>query len=270
MSTQKKRWEKFLIREFLEFMGFAVSRLTASERPDARATVTKDGTRSRIGIEVTLYQVDAAPGANGGSPGTQLDAFWREVQKSLRRRLVARRRALTLHVHVFLKKGQRALLSDARGLAAELVAFAQENAPRPKQSVCIATLPSRYPLLCQYMREVRITNTAPAVGFRWVCADTSVASVGVQLNYVTQHVARKGNKCRNYRWGNVDERWLLICAAGTPIVSCAGPCPESVDWQDEELITVCKASGFDRIYFYERPWQWCQPIWPYDPAIRKQ
>ena len=270
MTRNAKRAEKFLIRKFLESLGYDVPRLAGGERPDARATVSRDGRTSRLGVELTLYHVDAAPGTKKGSHGSQLHAFWQEVQRSLFRRLNPRRTPLTLDVHVSLKRGVKTYPSEARSLAAELVAFAQENAPKPGQRVSVKAFPGTYPLIEKYMRKVIVSNIAPAVAFHWGCTEASTASVGVVVEHVTKHVETKGRKCRTYKWGNVDGRWLLICASGWPIVSSAGPRPESVDWRSAELVEACISSGFDKIFFYERPWEWCQQVWPYRPAIKSR
>ncbi len=193
MAAKKKRTEKFIIREFLEFMGFNIVRLWGTAKPDARTMVTKDGNELRLGIELTKYQVDAPPGAKGGSPGTRLHSFWSAVQDSLTRRLTRKKLPLTLHVHVFFKKGVQTRPKDASQLAGELVRFAQKNTPPPGEEQTFHNFPIPYPLIREYLREVSVEETAPWRPRIWNCGDSrsTVYVAGMQFN-VRRLVQDKG------------------------------------------------------------------------------
>jgi len=263
MGRAEKQENKFFARKFLEFMGYEVLRLwgRTPPYPDVLAVIAKGTSTMRVAVELTKYHVDVAPSQKGGSPCAQLATFWREVQKSLFRRLYPRRPRLTLDVHVSLKEGVKTRRSEARDLAAELVQFAEENAPNPEEHVALKTFSENYPLMQRYMGCVSIRNVAPGVALDWQRAD--VAFVGVRIDTLTERVETKTRKCGKYRWGQVDERWLLMYATGGPAVSGAGPGPQFAQWHDPKLMDACRISGFDKIYFYERVRQWYQQLWPH-------
>ncbi|MFW6119038.1 MAG: hypothetical protein ACOC7S_01735 [Planctomycetota bacterium] len=270
MAVSEKEAELAYIRQALALMGYEVFEPTCVERPDAHMRVRKQGEELRLGIEHTLYHVDAPPGAEGGSPGHRLDAFWRAVQDSLEERLLPREPQLTANVHVFLRRDEEPRFSQAEAMAGELIRLAEENLPPEKGGVEMREFSGDYPLLDGYVERVTVTNIAPAVSFRWGCADVSVSSVGVQLNHVVRAVNRKAEQCHDYDWGKVGGRWLMICAEGIPIVSGGGPYPERVEWRRDDVVAACSSSGFDRVLFYEWHYQWCQPVWPYESAYSKE
>lgn len=269
IMRRSKKTELTLIREALELMGYHVSKLRGSEKPDAHAEVTRGGATHRLGIEHTRYHVDVPPDATGGSPGSRLDNVWNEVRKSLFRRLRPRKHQLPVSVHVYMHRDKELPVRESRNFAAELVSLVEKNIPEQDGGVELEIFPNTYPLLRKYCSEVAIDNIAPAVSFDWSCANTSGSWVGVQLDHVVHHVCEKAEKRRNYQQTGMDEIWLIICAEGTPIVSSAGPCLGGVEWTKHDLVAACKSSGFDRILFYERTLQWCQPVWPFGKVYSK-
>ena len=86
--------------------------------------------------------------------------------------------------------------------------------------------------------------------------------VGVNTVKLAETVRSKAAKARGYRWERVDERWLLICATGCPVVSSGPPAPSFVNWEAPAIVAACGDSNFDRVFFYEQRHGWCQPVWP--------
>ena len=265
MRRKKKEIERSYIRECLELMGYQVRRLIMREKPDAQAIVHKDGRNMQIGIELTRYHVDAPPGTCGGSPGSCLDSFWREVQRSLERRVTRMKRPPTVDALTFLKPDARPRPADARLFAAELLRLMIASSPKRGETKWIESFSPQCGLLRKYASKVRFTDAYPLVLLHWHCANTSAAMIGVSMDCITKHVEEKASKAKRYDWGNADERWLIICASGRPIVSGGGARPDQLDWRNDELTRACAASGFGRIFFFELVRRWCQPVWPYGP-----
>ena len=83
-------------------------------------------------------------------------------------------------------------------------------------------------------------------------ATSTTGGIGLNLSNIRTTIRKKNEKAANYDWRFVDEKWLLIVAACDNTLSeHAGP-PEEWKWNDSELRTLCRASPFDRIYFWER------------------
>ena len=275
--VDEKKDEILYITEALKLLGYTIHKICARERPDAFATVQRGGKPQDLGIEHTRYRVDAPPGKCGGSPGERLAEFWREVQRSLLRRLAPRKKPLTAYVCVLLDEQRPAPIAKARDFAAELVRLAENSAPeRGKRSRFMAIdapltlscrnnrghiIPQEYPLLRDYAKEVAITNTDPVVHFLWGCTNTSAAFVGVQIDRLVAIIKKKAELARSYDWRSVQERWLMICAQGSSIVGMAGWHPEWADWQRNDVVDACKSSGFHRVYFFDYLKHWCQPVW---------
>jgi len=285
-----------LIRRFLQFMGYRILSLTVREKPDAQATVEKDGRQLLLGIEHTQYHVDTPPGATGGSPGAKLASFWGEVQERLE--CLQESFKLPVDCRVRLHNDMEPRMNEAPHLADQLVRLAKKEletaipnrgdsveynirkrgepkpikkaTPNGGQRVYINRLPDGYPLLQKYVRSLEIKNVVDSgVLFAWPCANTSVANVGVDPRHVATAVRNKAREASHYDWGDAKEKWLVICAHGSPIVSNAGPLPELVDWQRADLTQDCQSSRFDRIFFYQSLYPWCQPIWPFGPAVKR-
>ena len=266
----KKEAERFLAREFLAFMGFKLIRLVSAEKPDIFATVEKGERRLRVGIELTEYYVDAPPSTRSGSPTARVEDFWQEVQTSIRRRVAQRRELWHVTGLVFLKEKEVPKGGVALGVARELVELAMEQAVPPQGEACLAIFSSSYPLLRQFVSEVYLSGTGRAIRLSWTCGTTSAANVGVVSQYIIEIIRTKSAKAEAYDWKGAQERWLLICATGSPIVSSAGPHPEFVDWKNAHLVEAAKNSGFDRLFFWERPWDWCKPLWPDGEIVSKE
>src|SRR4051812_15085036 len=72
--TRNER-ERFLIREFVEYLGYAVSRPRYPDRSDALLTVSKERQKKRIAIEHTDHYHDVLAGDE--SPLSPIADFWR-------------------------------------------------------------------------------------------------------------------------------------------------------------------------------------------------
>jgi hypothetical protein len=262
MRSRQKQVEKFLVREFLEKnLGLNVIRLLGrnpgpnSHRPDIYAAIEKNGGKVVLEIELTEYQVDTQFANAGGSPGERLNSFWREVQESLWRRLS--KRPVEVEVLVTLNDPSKVKKVEARGFAEELVRLAREFDFSASRTVSLTAFQPRFPLLAQYVRKLSLKK----VGFyscAWTCTNASAAMVGVIPRHVANLVRKKGNK--NYTWAEKAEKWLLLCASGRSIVGHAGPPPNPVAWQDPELQAACKASPFDRVFFWDRVRGWHESL----------
>lgn len=260
--SEQKTIEIRLIQEFIAFMGLRVICVVPGEEPgpDAFATVLSEGKQHEIGIEHTDYHVDAPHGTP--SPGRRIDAMWREVQEHLRS--MAKGHPNLAHVSglVFLRKDHPPRKSDARKLAEELVQFALQHPVPPDGRSAIKSFPEKCPFLRAHIRTVNLHGTGAACWLSWECAETKVSYIGVSSDRLYAIVKDKAEKARKYHWGTVDERWLLVCAPGHPIVTSAGPKPDQADLLSDDLASACECSGFGRIFFWERMSEWHIQLWP--------
>ncbi len=265
MPTQQppqQKLEQSLAREFLVFLGFGKITMRTSERPDVRAQATSKGHRHQLGIELTQYQVDAPPGQS--SPMCRFRKFWLQLRGSITRLIAEGPCFPQVRVWVKFKTMDVPLGRITHDLAAELVSLAFEN-PVPRE---LRHFPNAYPLLQQHMGEVHIYQSVAATGQSWYCHNIAGAWLGIEPEHIRSIIRQKAEKAQGYSRENSDEMWLLIYAHGSPIVCSAGPCPESIAWQEIGLIEEIGSTPFDRIFFWDRVFDWCKPLSPVGDIIR--
>jgi len=271
-----KAVEQFLIREFVcDALHYTISRPEWCERPDAILTLHKGKTKRRVAIEHTGYFNDATAGQC--SPLTPIADFWKRVQTSLAHRISHRKHLADLMGRVQLSRrhfaGQRNSQTQedlARRLAQEIVQFLErhpiaDSACFPAHSdAAPGTEFSDFPTLERMVFSMRLQR-APRIRYfsrhHWLCFNLTAGSIGLNMGNIRTSIERKNQKAANYDWRSADEKWLLIVAACGNLSEHAGP-PEEHKWNDSELRTLCCASPFDRIYFWERAWRWYKLLKP--------
>lgn len=280
-----KEVEKFLIRRFVqEMLGYTISRPIWCERPDAILTLHKEHTRKRIAIEHTSYHSDAEAGKC--SPQTPIADFWKCVQISISRRFAQRRHLAEIGGRVRLNtkqfigqpdsKTQEAL---ARQFAKELVDFLECHSipasefvrypplyTRPKVAVF-----SEYPTLRALVSSMTLHRIPGAIMFprcSWMCDSISTGCIGLSVNSIRAAIQTKNEKACKYNWRSATEKWLLIVAEGGTLGEQAGA-PDEREWNDSELLALCCASPFDKIYFFEYPRSWYKSLKPKRRIVSK-
>ncbi|HET6456934.1 MAG TPA: hypothetical protein VFI02_21250 [Armatimonadota bacterium] len=279
IRRQKQR-EKRGIRAVLELLGYRVTLIRGQEKPDTIVYVSKDGTKSKIGIEHTSYVVDALHGKE--SQGMGFYELWRKVSASIKRRLSHIPEVESVDGWVRFCTDVVPPHTCCRPLAAELIALAREfpmaqgeekefcrrlkYEPRTKK---VVEIPTHYPLLRQYVEEVTLLNTGCHIRL-WTCRNTSASHVGLSRRHIAEIITAYNGKAARYVWGNVDERWLIIAASGSPIFTTADPYPQWFEWDCPEIKVACTSLSFDRIYFWGGRFDWCKEIYPGAPIVQKE
>lgn len=271
-----KAVEQFLIREFVrDAMHHTISCPDWCESPDAILTLRKGKRKRRVAIEHTGYFNDTMAGQH--SPLTPISDFWKCVQTSLVRRIGRRRRLADMMGRVRLGTGRFAGQCDAKTqeklakqFAEEMVDFLEahpiaETARFPAHSAdSPGTEFSDFPTLKSMVFSMSIRRCPGLVLLprcSWLCDNITTGCIGLNLNYIKTSVKKKNEKAVNYDWRLADEKWLLIVAAGGNLSEQAGG-PEEQLWDDPELRTLCCASPFDKIYFWERVRCWYKLLKP--------
>ena len=263
-----KEVEQFLFREFARHLGCRISKPKWQESPDVILTLSNVRGKRRVAIEHTGFYNDTTHGM--GSPLTAIGEFWRLVQSSLTRRLSHRKHLTGLLVTVTFKQnpaiptGRRAAkLPVARLLATELITFVEQHSHVPisrhyrfSNRDHFSHLPTMASLLGS-LRLVRFTDEPSfASGRIWECSNITTGFTGINLNYIKTAIDNKNRKALKYNWGDAEQRWLLIASAGHYVNDSAGPREQDVNWDDPDLKTLCRASPFDKIVFWERVGEW--------------
>lgn len=276
-KNNRKKAEIGIIREFLKFMGCKVLRVTSNENPDAFVIVEEAGKRKKIGVEHTEYHLDALHGK--ASPGKRIYGFWRLVQSSIRRRVSHRPKIQHMTGVVFLKEDKKHSLPDpktlkaenlAKDLAGELVELALDSNLPPNGEQTIRKFSDEHPLLGDYVRKVELAGTGLARCVSWECADAIVSSIGVSAKEIAIIIRNKAKKFPKYKWDDVNERWLLISASGSTVFNLAGVRPEHVDWGLTEIRDACSSAGVDRIFFWDRRFNWYKEVWPGGRLVKRE
>lgn len=275
MLDKKAKYEKRLVREFLEFTSTKYRRLKALSEycpghkrlqvagPDLKAHIETASSWLPIGIEVTAYQVDRG---RKGSAARQRCDFWRHLNGILRRNHLWRFPCFkSVTSHLGLNGRVRFKKSDAKCLAGELVRFVIQNAPQNPGRVSIRKGRSRsrqgvfhlYPEIDRHIEYIEINRYAweNPIPLQWSRAD--VASVNAVPPILIKILGEKGARLKNYDVHDVKRSWLLICATGQTSHDRAGPPRVRVELaQNRDVKKAAQASGFDRVIFWERAGRW--------------
>jgi len=269
----QKEVEQLLIPEFVSCLGYSISCPRWQERPDALLTVSARNEWKRIAVEHTGYFNDTLAGQE--SPITQIDDFWRLVQASIVRRISHRKHLTGIVGTVRLRKHFRKPPNSvglARQLAAELVAFAEAHGVRKSEHIPFDHWQfNGYPTLDSLLSELLLSRWTddPVRVFRcsWICSNITDGGICVNLEYIKSAIAKKNRKAANYEnWGDAGEKWLLIAADGANLCNHAGPSIQNVNWDDAELLELCRTSPFDGIVFWERIRCWYKWLKPNKPV----
>jgi|Deesub1362A_J573_1020465.scaffolds.fasta_scaffold00027_173 hypothetical protein len=270
VNNKSKKAEIKIIREFLNFRGCKVLRIIPNERPDAIVVIEEAGKRKKVGIEHTEYHVDAPPGKP--SSGRKVHSFWHHVRSSIRRRVS--HRPILKHITglVSLKEDNHPRQSRARDLAEELVKLALEHINAiPNGEHRINNFSNKkYPLLSRYVKKVILYGTGSACNVSWGCVNANVSAIGVSAKEITLIIQNKTKEFPKYCWGNVKERWLLISASGKTVFNLATSHPERVEWEANTLQSACLSSNVDRIFFWDRTFNWYKEVWPGAPIVQRE
>ena len=270
----KKERECLLIREFVEHLGYTVSSPKWQERPDALLTLRNARGTKRVAIELTDHYTDTIAGQR--SPLTPIGDFWRIVETSIMRRISHRPHltgllgTMSFKSNPALPAGQgRALRiatqDKARKLAAEIIDFA-EDPPIVTQSgwhIFRRRDFTAYPTMEGLLEFFRLSRVADeyvgASRCNWNCSNINAGHIAVSMHYIKSAIAAKNKKASGYEnWGKTEEKWLLIAAGGGNVNTHAPRFEPSTKWSDPILQTLCSASLFDRIVFWERVGRWCK------------
>jgi hypothetical protein len=187
------------------------------EPPDCSATITNpDGTTVLLDFEIAEYYVE-----------------------------------VRFKEPVSLRNGQVDQFAD------ELIRFAQEFCPERhlERTAHDAFSAALYALLHEHVERIALTRLEGTVVIGWHCSNIAAAFVGVVRSHLGDLVCRKSAK--NFTWVSGAEKCLLIYASGETVTSRAGPPPPDPSiWDDNDLVSACTGSVFDRIYFWERVLGW--------------
>ncbi len=239
----------------MEFMNYRVLNLKTNEKPDVQATVEMGEKRLKIGVEHTDYYVDTKPGES--SPGKQLASTWRQVQTSIRRRIS--HRPILQHITglVAFKRNRSLPLRHANDLAKELVQLAQDYSVNHSGERTITKFLSNFPLLNAYISKVILIKT-DCRNVSWECINVNASSIGVSADEISLIVSQKAPKSFKYCRAQLDELWLVITASASTIFQSTGPCADLVYWESPPLEAACRSTAFDRIFFWDRIYNWYQ------------
>lgn len=261
LSSKKPR-EEDLIRNFLKSAGVPLQGLQMQDRPDARAVCLVNGTARTIGIELVEYQVDAT--VSGGSKGRRLDklhsAIWAHLNAKLRQDLAVR----DVDGMLFYDKGCLPRMVAAEHIADRLHRFCVDNRDKLVEE-CKYYAFSRhgeefqaYKLLSKHFEKILLGKWN--VGFPQMWRYNTMMIVGVERRIVASLIAGKSHKGSTYAWGDVDEKWLLICAGATLLpCDCAGSMQSQARRRltSPEIARLVEESVFDRIALWEQNHRWC-------------
>ena len=263
--TRNER-EQFLILEFLQESGIQiVGDPEYPDPPDAIVRVREAAEELRLGIELTDYHLDAAPGQY--SPAARLDSVFEAIRASIVHRIAHRRdreRLGELEASFHLVVG--VTMEGANPLAGEIVDFLSTVELQRGERQTFSSFGPGRELMSQSISRLDLLRRGFA-GYsnsccNWRCFNIGTGNVGIRADFVASAIDRKAAKTEQYRAQSVDRLWLLIVAAGDFAQRRAGPYSTEVARRLDSVRQCAEASGFDGVLFWEYISEWCHEIWP--------
>ena len=257
VKSKKQKKEQFFVEEFLRFTGMNIQNLEIRDKPDAFAKVSENSQQILIGIETTYYYIDAKPGES--SPGHAAFSTWGRIEKHISEKIKQYHELKYIKGTVSLNKKLLPPQKEQEHFINQLLLFineyVRENNLDSEAQIWTKRIDDKHNLIKKYIKKLRLKNQYPDEWPRWHCTTVYASGVGMNNDILMSIIDAKTNACKSYDWRDCDERWLLICAPGCPIVATAGPVYQLDDLLPE-LVDACKRSGFTKIFFWERMHDW--------------
>lgn len=263
-SQEKSQTERELGVAFFERMGWRVEWIDKErkDKPDIRLRAAVEGQRMTVGVEVTEY--------TESEKARRVAGEWEGIQgeiEHLRRGDVELRHAYGC---VWFQRREIPPRRVRKQLAAELVLLARNEirrAERPEElSVDVRTFGPEYASLGKYVRRVRLRRQETVIS--WDCGEMMPGFFGPGgvWEWVRVTVRKKTEQLREYERTGMDEVWLLLCAAGPAglgrgIHTMIGEDDGTIDQPPDEILADCRASGFERVFLYEKTSEWVKELW---------
>ncbi len=204
--------ERVTMCGFLDRLNLDPTELDQRERPDFR--ISFGGVLS-VGVELTLLNSDG-PRAEG-SPERRLHSQWKKVAECLRNRLCLEESPLP-HVYgsVFFNRTSASVLNelDCNEFCDEVIAVLRTAPLSETGSNIVDFDPRETPILSKEVEHLYVRIFPSDSGFLWWCSDLQSGCVAAPDKSIKDAVREKQTKAVGYEWGDSQERWLLIYAAG--------------------------------------------------------
>ncbi len=255
-GSQKKEEEQRLVKSFMAHKGWDVFSV-CSDEPDVHISTIVDGKRLVLGIEVTEC---------GNQQQWKWQQQWQQVCDDIFQGLSNDPSLSKVYLKIIPDRSRLPNRINAASIILSLVRnhVAAYTTGGPKEATLRDVSLSR----C----GVRVVCVACIPGLLSPVVDPPAGGgAGTQWHQIwtwAKHaVDKKAKKLQCYKLQNVDEVWLLLCAAGlTPTRDNRGfhnllPPPEPFPFIPPpcELIDCCCQSGFDRVFLWDsfgrRSWE---------------
>lgn len=278
IPAREKR-EKSLVRSFLRYRGYSYRELKTVHEywregqkpngPDLKLTLLDSG-HSRIGIELTEYQVDRGIGKSGSISQRHLDA-WVKIHRLIRRNYVGRwyPHLKNVDVHIEMKSTDFPSshnMEMLREFAREIVDFVHNNTPSNMKTFVTFEGCNQctgrndflgYSCLTKFVSSLSLFRTS-AVYCYWHCG--SPCHVGIDIQLIEKTIFEKRKALYNYSTSDIQECWLLICASGATTAARAGPEHFARYLDDNNLVDAARNSGYEKVIFWEKIQKWDREI----------
>jgi hypothetical protein len=116
-TDDKRQLELTYVGAVLNRLGFGLTELRPSDRPDVVASLSRSGRTCRIGCEVTLLHADETP---TGSPLRQFWRAWLQIARDVHEQLSADLRVIPYCAVRFRSDSYRVDLRDRAGIVRDL------------------------------------------------------------------------------------------------------------------------------------------------------
>ena len=255
---EKRREELALVRAFLEHDGWEVlcAQSACPPKPDVLVEVRRKDERLRLGIEVTEYGNERERGFQGA---------WTSICETVEE--YTRSCPELRQVRALLLPKERPPKNAWDDIAKELVSLAREvienaGGARNLDAMRISRFCSAHPQLARFLRHVLLQYTPREIP-RWRPGKAGGFGWSGVWKWVRRSVARKAAKLPRYDRSDVDEVWLLLCAAGCAgrsrsMANVIGPrrLPGASANPPQDVLDMCSRSGFQRVLLWDA-WSGC-------------
>jgi hypothetical protein len=199
MERDKAVEERRFLDAFLLRLGLTPHRIDKSECPDFFLHFGSGDSSVDLGCELVRFH------AKSDGVTTLAHANrWKRFAERLRTAL----HAAGIHIYGAVHGGFEGLLANETTVIAELRGLLTRT--RVREGSIDSFDPSLEPTLAAFVSSIYIRSTSSDAPELWWCGTLQTGPVEDPWPVLRDIIAKKSEKATSWRWGAVDERWLLV------------------------------------------------------------
>jgi len=252
-DSRGKELENKVLIGFLRRLQFGYYQIIQGERPDFTLNFSRSGyPEISVGCEITYYFSDKD---HFGSKQARFVNQWKRFAKKLRAELDKSNQEY-LYGAIHFKNPDFKIMDkfDNSAFISEIVNI-MHNKVDDKHAVRDFN-EHIYPLLAQHVDHIYIKDTAPEIGTLWWPSHLQSGKIPDPTNRLIEIVSEKNMIGREYNWGSVADKWLIIYSGVDGVSDMVG------QYDNPNIRRELGLLCFDRVYLWNKYFESIDEIYP--------